>query len=55
MRQFMETSLDKFTKAIRKTRESISQRDLAQKLNMNARTIMDLEIRHSAPKQKQSS
>lgn len=48
----MESSLDKFAKAVRKAREEqkISQRDLAQKLNMNTRTIMDLEIGRSNQK-----
>ena len=48
----METALDKLAKAVREAREKrgISQRELARKLNMNTRTVMDLEIGRSNPK-----
>ena len=48
----MDTSLDRLAKAVRDAREEIgiSQRELAQRLGMNTRTIMDLEIGRSNPK-----
>ena len=48
----METALDRLAKAVREAREKrgISQRELARKLNMNTRTVMDLEIGRSNPK-----
>lgn len=48
----MDTALDRLAKAVREAREmrGISQRELARKLNMNTRTIMDLEIGRSNPK-----
>ena len=48
----METALDRLAKAVREAREKrgISQRELARKLNMNLRTVMDLEIGRSNPK-----
>lgn len=48
----MQSPLDKFARAVREGREDrrLSQRDLAHKLNMNARTIIDLEIGRSNPK-----
>lgn len=48
----MGSALDRFAKAVQEAREmrGISQRELARKLNMNTRTIMDLEIGRSNPK-----
>ncbi len=48
----MATALDKLAKEVRAAREQagLSQRELAAKLNMNTRTIMDLEICRSNPK-----
>ncbi len=48
----METALDRLGKAVREAREKrgLSQRELARKLNMNMRTIMDFELGRSNPK-----
>lgn len=48
----MQSALDKLAKAVRDAREAkgLSQRELARKLNMNMRTIMDLEMGRSNPK-----
>ena len=45
-------ALDLLAKAVREAREErgLSQRELARKLSMNTRTIMDLEICRSNPK-----
>ena len=48
----MYVALDLLAKAVREAREErgLSQRELARKLSMNTRTIMDLEICRSNPK-----
>lgn len=48
----MTMAIDRLAKAVRAAREKagLSQRELAAKLNMNTRTIMDLEICRSNPK-----
>lgn len=48
----MQSALDKLAKTVRNAREKkgLSQRELARKLNMNMRTIMDLEMGRSNPK-----
>ena len=48
----MQSALDKLAKVVRDAREAkgLSQRELARKLNMNMRTIMDLEMGRSNPK-----
>ena len=48
----MQTALDKLAKTVRNAREKkgLSQRELARKLNMNMRTIIDLEMGRSNPK-----
>lgn len=48
----MQSALDKLAKTVRDAREKkgLSQRELARKLNMNMRTIMDLEMGRSNPK-----
>lgn len=45
-------ALDLLAKAVREAREErgLSQRELARRLSMNTRTIMDLEICRSNPK-----
>ena len=48
----MYVALDLLAKAVREAREErgLSQRELARKLSMDTRTIMDLEICRSNPK-----
>lgn len=48
----MQTLVDKLAKAVRDAREEqgLSQRELAQRLNMNTHTIMDFEIGRSNPR-----
>ncbi|WP_455581256.1 helix-turn-helix domain-containing protein [Dysosmobacter sp.] len=48
----MDTALDKFASIVRQAREQqgLSQRELASRLNMNTRTIIDLEVGRSNPK-----
>ena len=48
----MQTRLARFGLAVRTAREErkVSQQDLAQKLNMNKNTIMEIELGRSNPK-----
>ena len=48
----MQTPLDRFGLAVRNAREERhwSQQELAQRLNMNKNTIMDIELGRSNPK-----
>lgn len=48
----MQTPLDRFGLAVRKAREerNWSQQELAQRLNMNKNTIMEIELGRSNPK-----
>lgn len=48
----MQTLVDRLVKAVRDAREEqgLSQRELAQRLNMNTHTIMDFEIGRSNPR-----
>jgi len=48
----MQTRLARFGLAVRAAREErkVSQQDLAQKLNMNKNTIMEIELGRSNPK-----
>lgn len=48
----MTTSMDRLAREVRAAREKagLSQRKLAEKLNMSVRTIMDLETCQSNPK-----
>lgn len=48
----MQSLVDRLAKAVREVREArgLSQRELAQRLNMNTHTIMDFEVGRSNPR-----
>lgn len=48
----MQSLVDRLAKAVREAREArgLSQRELAQRLNMNTHTIMDFEVGRSNPR-----